>query len=289
MEAPARPAAAGQRLVRYALAAAALALAGCGPLTTRPHTAAEWNTCERGADYLRVTACTAVASDTRAEPHRRAMAYVLRGVQHAQTAQYGRAMADFGRAIRLDPSYANAYVERGQVFQERGAFERAVRDFDAALAIDPNLPIAVQRRDDAIAGRWNYLAEELRRLDDALARDPTNAGLLNNRCWTRAINDDDLDLALADCDAAIEHEPRNVEAWDSRGMVHLKRREFQAAYDDYNRAVLLRPGYGHYLYGRGIAQIRLGNSDAGHDDLAAAERAEPGIGETYSHEYGITP
>ena len=198
-------------------------------------------------------------------------------------------MGDFGRAIRLDPRYANAYVERGQVFHQRGAFERAVRDFDAALAIDPNLPIAAQRREEALSGRWDYLTDQLTRLDDALARDPNNSSLLNNRCWIRAINDDDLDLALADCDAAIVHQPNNVEAWDSRGMVHLKRREFQAAYDDYNRAVALRPSYGHYLYGRGIAQIRLGNSGAGHDDLAAAERAEPGISYTYSDEYGITP
>jgi tetratricopeptide (TPR) repeat protein len=288
MEAPAIAPAAGQRLARYALAGAALVLAGCGPITTRPHTAAEWNACQNDADFQRVTSCTAVASDTRAEPNRRAIAYVLRGASRAQVGQYARAMADFGRAIRLDPRYANAYVERGQVFQQRGAFERAVRDFDSALAIDPNLPVAIQRRDDALSGRWDYLAEELRRLDDALARDPGNSGLLNNRCWTRAINDDDLDLALADCNAAIEHEPTNVEAWDSRGMVHLKREEFQAAYEDYNRAVSLRPGYGHYLYGRGIAQLRLGNADAGRADLANAEQVTPGITETY-YEYGIEP
>ena len=288
MEAPAIAAAAGQRLVRYALAAAALALAGCGPITTRPHTAAEWNACERGADYMRVSPCTAVASDTRADPHRRAMAYVLRGAHHAQVGQYARAMADFGRAIRLDPRYADAYVQRGQVYHERGAFERAVQDFNAALAIDPNLPAAIQSRDDALSGRYDYLAEQLRSLDDALARDPTNSGLLNNRCWTRAINDDDLDLALADCNAALEQEPNNVEAWDSRGMVHLKRGEFQAAYDDYNRAVSLRPGYGHYLYGRGIAQIRLGNADAGRADLANAEQVTPGVTDTY-YEYGIEP
>jgi tetratricopeptide (TPR) repeat protein len=262
-------------------------LAACLPSNGAPHTEAQWRACRDGVFQAdRAGSCSAVAADERADPRRRAMALVQRGILRRDLGQYGRAVADFGRALRVDPSFAEAYVERGLVHRERGFFDIAVRDFDAALAIDPTLPRAIEQRELAVTGQVDNFLEELQLLDDALSRDPINASLLNNRCWLRVINDDDLDAALADCDAAVRIDPRSSEALDSRGLVHLKRGEFELAIADYDAALAIEPGRGHYLYGRGIARMRLGQAE-GQADLVAAEAAEPGIGETYQLDYNV--
>ena len=46
-----------------------------------------------------------------------------------------RAIADFDRAIKLDPSYADAYIDRGIAFYRTGEFDRAFADMARAKHI----------------------------------------------------------------------------------------------------------------------------------------------------------
>lgn len=290
METPAIAPAAGQRLMRWAPLVALLALAACNSGRAPAHTEFQWQQCQSDEQFVagQVEACSAVAADESADDRLRATAFVRRGMLRARYSDYTRAIADFGRALRLDPTYAEAYVERGLVHNQRGAVEIAMRDFDTALALEPTLTRALEWRQTALNNRFEQYQSQLDQLDDALARDPINASFLNNRCWLRVTNDGDLNAALADCDAAIRIDPRSAAALDSRGMVHLKRDEFEAAIADYDAALALEPGRGHYLYGRGIARIRQGSAEAGQADLVAAEQAEPGIRATYAS-YGVDP
>ncbi len=262
--------------------------AACTPPGGRAHTEQEWAACqgESGLPDQRVEACSAVIADRRADIGRRSEALVLRGVQRAELGEHARAIADFGRALRLNAQNVDALVERGIVHHNRGAYDTAMRDYDAALAIDPNSSLADYRREMALQGRNDAYEMQISQLDDILFRDPLNAEALNNRCWIRAINNDDLDAALRDCDAAIRIN-RNANALDSRGLVHLKRGEFDAALADYDAALAIEPGRGHFLYGRGIAYSRLGREVESAADVQAAEQAEPGIAQDYDS-YGVT-
>lgn len=269
--------------------AAAAALAACEP--GDPAVALEQNLriCEGGGHAdARLTACTAVIASSAADPAQRAAALVQRGMLRAELGQDARAVADFGRALRLDAENAEAYSERGLVHQQRGAFDRALRDYEAALSIDPYHSLAAYRRQQAVEGRVTAVLSQIDRLTEIIASEPENGAALNNRCWLRAINDQDLTAALADCDRALALDPRHGAALDSRGLVHLKRGDFNAALADYEAALALEPARGHYLYGRGLARLRLGQVELGRADLAAAEIAEPGVTQAYT-EYGALP
>jgi len=200
--------------------------------------------------------------------------------------QDARAVADFGRALRLDPTFTRAYLERAQLHFDRDAFDAAVRDYDHALRLDPYNGQAAHMREVALRSRSEEQLDELDVITRALAEQPNNPALWNNRCWVRAVSGEELDFALADCNEALRLNPRHAAALDSRGLVHLKRGEYLAAIDDYNAALALDPGRGHYLYGRGVAHTRMGNIAAGRADLVEAERAEPGIGARY-RSYGV--
>jgi tetratricopeptide (TPR) repeat protein len=290
METPAVAPDARKGLMRLlGVIAAAAALAACAPADPAATLAQNLALCEsQSYSDQRIAACSALITDTSLDPARRATALVRRGMLRAELGQHARAVADFGRALRLDATNTDAYSERGAVHQQRGAFDLAVRDYDAALALDPRHSIAAYRREEAVRGRSDAFSSQLAQLSEILTRDPENVAALNNRCWLRATYDQDINAALADCDAAVRADPRYGAAFDSRGLVHLKRHDFQEAVADYDAALRLEPTRGHYLYGRGLARLQLGQSEQGEADLVAAEAAEPGVAQAYAG-YGYLP
>ncbi len=52
--------------------------------------------------------------------------------------KYDDAIADYTKAIALDPEDAAAYTNRGEVYEEKGDKEQAIADFRKALEIDPS-------------------------------------------------------------------------------------------------------------------------------------------------------
>jgi tetratricopeptide (TPR) repeat protein len=268
-----------------------LGVSACSPADPAAFAEAKWSICANDMSMTlpdaRIAACSAVAAYAAA-PERRAAALVTRGVLRGEMGQHARAVADFGRALRLDRNNVDALVERGLVHFNRGAMESALRDYNAALALDPAFDIALERRRVALQSLQDAQRSQLEYLNEALQQDPLNAELLNNRCWLRAVEGKELELALMDCDAALRVEPANSAALDSRGLIYLKLGDNQAALADYEAALAVEPGRGHFLYGRGLARLRLGMVAEGQADLAAAEAAEPGIAAQYES-YGATP
>lgn len=274
--------------MRAVFALCALALAACTPGDPEIVAERRFTSCENNVfEQQRVIDCSAIIADPGTSNERRAQALINRGAQRALLGEHARAVADFGRALRLDPQNALAFFERGSVHHNRGAYDSAVASYNAALAIQPDFDMALQRRADALGYAEESWRQDIELLTRALARDQNNVELLNNRCWTRAVNNDDLDLALADCNAAIALNAQYGAVLDSRGLVHLKRRDFAAALADYEAALALEPGNGHYLYGRALARQGLGRKDEADADMRAAEAALPGIAGQYAT-YGLT-
>lgn len=282
METPAGALVAGQGM-RTALAIFFAACLGACVAPLNADTAElAWQRCEgAGAAAYRISQCSAVIGFEGTSAERRAAALIVRGSLRANEGQFMRGLGDLGRALRLDAGNAQAYVERGIIYQMQGAFDIAVRDFDRALAIEPGLRAAIDRRADALAQRIASYRAELERLNEYLQRSPADANMLNSRCWLRVINNDDLDLALADCNASLMAAPNDANVHDSRGLVYFKRGDYAASLADYETAVRLEPENGHFLYGRGLARLALGMTAEGNSDLARAEELEPGV----SHQY----
>lgn len=275
-----------------AAAAAALALSACGQGDPAALAQAAWQKCDPGSSGVfapveeRIAACTLVTRFAGAEPARRSVAYYNRGVLRADAQDNARAVADFGRALRLDPSYASAYLRRGMIHHDRSAFDAAIADYDHALALDPGLTLAAQRRDMALTGRVADFQTMLARASAAIEAAPRDAGLLNGRCWLRAVEGVELDLALIDCNESLRRRPREANTLDSRGLVYLKLGEYELAFADYGAALALDPDNAHYLYGRGLAQVGAGRRGAGAVDLSRAIEIEGAIGDEYAS-YGL--
>jgi tetratricopeptide (TPR) repeat protein len=66
-----------------------------------------------------------------------AVLYRARGTAFFEANEPQRAIADFSKAINLNPDYANAYFDRGMAQERLGATSTAIIDYRAAIHIDP--------------------------------------------------------------------------------------------------------------------------------------------------------
>lgn len=106
---------------------------------------------------------------------------------------------------------------------------------------------------------------------------PSSRLVMVEGCFLRAIAGLELDAADRLCEAALA-EPTAIPIYSVRGVLRLKQNRNREAWTDFDRVVAHDQGASAQpLYGRGIAALRLGRVSEGQDDLAAAERINPGI------------
>ena len=73
---------------------------------------------------------------------------------------------------------------------------------------------------------------------------------------------------------------------DSRGLVRLRRGEYDKAIADYDMALAARPHEAWSLYGRGLAELRSNRKVDGQADVAAALALRPRLADE-AKRYGI--
>jgi tetratricopeptide (TPR) repeat protein len=145
-----------------ALSTALLAFAAGASGLAQPNL---WAQCEQSEAEGAVAACTALiaaAPDLSAAHYNRGIAQWRKGQRERANAgpvsdAYEQALADYARAIALDPGDARPFVNRGIVHYEQGRFASAIADYDQALRLQPDLPEALNNRALAYirAGRYD--------------------------------------------------------------------------------------------------------------------------------------
>jgi tetratricopeptide (TPR) repeat protein len=81
-------------------------------------------------------------SDFIAQNPNEALAYHLRAESHWYGGRLNEAIADYSRALELNPKDVSAFLGRGQVFMESRDFSRALEDLDSALRSIDSVPEA---------------------------------------------------------------------------------------------------------------------------------------------------
>ena len=64
-------------------------------------------------------------------------------------AEYGKAIADYNEAIRLDPKDASAFYNRGHAWSDQEEYDRAIPDYSQAIRLDPKDDAAYRNRGEA--------------------------------------------------------------------------------------------------------------------------------------------
>jgi tetratricopeptide (TPR) repeat protein len=199
--------------------------------------------------------------------------YSNRGVIYWKQKAYDSAIADFSRAVAINPGYRDAYYNRGVVFEETGQFARAVDDYSQVIAIDRDEAIAYYNRGVV----YFRLGENQKAIGDysrAIEINSKYADAWNNR-GVVYVNLKEYDRALADFTMAIAIRPDYTDAFSNRGATYSHLSEYDKAIVDYTRAIAINPQYKEAYVNRAIACGNLGQWDKAVADYTRALAIDP--------------
>ncbi len=175
--------------------------------------------CNSGEPDRVIAGCTKLLDEGRLKPRYQAEALNLRGMAFHNTDLLDLALADFTRAIAINPEHFGAYNNRATVLMSKRQYAQALPDLDSAIALNPEswevyvnrgaIHTVLGRHDRAIA---DYSA--------ALEIKPDNAWAFNNRAYAHMLNGEP-DKALADIDAALALDPDNARMHHSLGEIYF--------------------------------------------------------------------
>ena len=186
-----------------------------------------------------------------------AWAYHSRAVAHIHKKNYERAIADFNEAIRLDSKMAISYLGRGNAYEEKGEYQTALTDYDEAIRIDASIcPCAYLSR-GILYWRIGELDKSLVEYTQALSHDPKYALAYNNRGLVHEAKGD-RDRALADFSEAIRLNGKNALALNNRGKLYEAMGDRDRAIADYATVLTLRKDSADTRQRQEVALARLG-------------------------------
>jgi len=160
-------------------------------------------------------------------------AYNNRGAVYAGLGQYDRALADYERALAIDPDFSRALNNRGTAFQRIGDFEKARADFDQAINLDPANPDLRYNRGNLFMAMENYdLA--IRDYTAAVTLRPAHLEAWNNRGNAYCRNGD-YDRGIADYDRVLSADPEYIEAYNNRAVAFFLKKDYDRAWQDVNK------------------------------------------------------
>lgn len=181
--------------------------------------------------------------------------YYNRGLTHVTLQNYGQALVDFGWAIDLDPNYDQAYYNRGLTYYAIQKYEQALIDYGRALDIAPGDAKIYNNRGITYKALQEY-KQALINYTQAINLDPSYAQAYYNRGILYAAIQE-YKLALADYGRAIDLNPNDAETFANRGIVYATLHDYERALADFNRAIDLDPSHAQAYNNRGITYKAL--------------------------------
>lgn len=178
----------------------------------------------------------------------RALASVLRGVEHLKTGQDQQAIEAFREALRLKPNFAVAWFELGGTYDIQGQFDKAVEAYQEALRLRPDFPEA-----------WLLLGsayEELRKSDKAI----------------EAYRE------------ALRLKPELWLGWSGLGYSYLQAQQWGKAIEACQEALRLKPDESRAWYYLGLAYERLGQRDKAIEVYKQLKVRDPAMADKFSRQ-----
>jgi Flp pilus assembly protein TadD len=125
-----------------------------------------------------------IGSATTTDDKQSVKVHSERGIAYSEKGQYDLAIAEFNKALRIDPLEVGIYNDRGITFAKKGQYKLAIADFTKAIGVNRNDAVSYYNRGVTYAAVRQF------------------------------------DLALQDFNRYLELNPVNAAVYEARGGIH---------------------------------------------------------------------
>jgi tetratricopeptide (TPR) repeat protein len=191
------------------------------------------------------------------------------------------AIADYDRAIQLDPKDAAIYNNRGLAKQAKGDFNAAIADFNRAIELNPKDAVAYSNRGNT-KGDKGDLDGAILDYNHSIRVNPKYAYAYYDRGLAKK-QKSDLDGAIADYNRVIELDPKFAKAFCDRGVAKRRKGDLQGAIRDYDRTIEIDPKYAIVYLNRGNARDEKGDLEGAIADYSRGIELNPKDSKAYAY------
>ena len=175
--------------------------------------------------------------------------YNNRGLVCADRQDYQRAIANFSKAIELNPQFFEAYYNRGVAYADQENFDEAIANYNQVIELNPQFAQAYNARGIAYSLRG------------------------------------DFEKALPDFSKMIEFNPQSAQAYCHRGIAYYQlgliayelpnlfraKNYFEKATNDYEAAIELNPKFAEAYYYLSVIWLQCEDWDRAESYLTLAQ------------------
>jgi tetratricopeptide (TPR) repeat protein/V8-like Glu-specific endopeptidase len=236
------------------------------------------------AQSLGITLGTRVAQ-TIQNPTLKADDYFIAAYQKSEKNDFRGALADYDRAISLNPKYLAAYNNRGLLKAKKlNDSQGALADYNKAISLDPQYANAYSNRGVLKTEKLNDPQGALADYNLAIFLNPKDSLPYNNRGLLKAKKLNDPQGALADYNLAISLNPKDSVPYNNRGNLKDDLNDPQGALADYNLAIFLNLKDSLPYNNRGLLKAKKLNDPQGAlADYNLAISLDPKFVEAYNN------
>jgi tetratricopeptide (TPR) repeat protein len=200
------------------------------------------------------------------------------GQQAWSSKHYSEAIADFNRALKLNPRSLPAMLARAQCYRDENQLDQAFDSFTQALALDPKNPAALAGRGEIYLIKQQY-QKGIADLSKAIQIAPNGLWYYEMR-YAAYQSTHQFKLAIKDISKMLEltnksDVKRQVVGYCSRGECYMALNDYQQALVDHNKAVALDPKREDTLLCRGKNYLALHMTNKAMQDYDKAISLNP--------------
>jgi len=173
--------------------------------------------------------------DEQEVPDTSAEFYFNRGITSVDQDNFTQSIADFTKAIEINPNVAEPYCARAVAYDIKGKFNQAITDFTKAIEINPKDIKAYYTRGVIYVKKGKFTQ------------------------------------ALSDFTKAIAINPDQAEPYCARGAIYGKQRKFTQSLSDFTKAIEINPNYADAYNLRAFLYYQLKEYDKAWAGIHKAE------------------
>jgi tetratricopeptide (TPR) repeat protein len=189
----------------------------------------------------------------------------------SQIAEMQETVGAYSKAIKSDAADTSAYYNRGLAHASSGNYKRAIDDFNTVIRLDPKHESAFKNRGLAYAKLGNYY-ETINNFTELINLSNANMDVYYYDRAVAYFKSGNYQQAVNDFNKYLEVQPNDSQAYKDRGRAHFLLLDYLRAINDFDRVIELVSDDAEVYFFRGISRQKSGDYRQALTDIDTAAR-----------------